>query len=308
LLSNIAEAKSFASKGGEERSLQLSFGEFQSAIFSRKKKNKINKKEGETAMNFRVLGGSVIGRSHSRIWLNNQDSFRIGEGSIGEKHYHFGVICDGCTAGSANEVGANLLATYVCSEIPMILMAGVSIRDLPSALFMRCIGYLRSIASQTVMGNPQTMIEFIKNHLLCTVMGFVMDDDDCLIFSAGDGAVYFNGQLRRIDQNNQPMYPAYHLVDRAYLNLQGVELPQSFQVVNFKTAEIQRLAICSDGIIPEVIEGAWGHEKSLFLQRALKGFCRRLIDLQDDCTVITIERLAAENSAALIKTPEGSRT
>lgn len=172
-------------------------------------------------MHFKICSGSTIGYEHVRLGTNNQDGKRAGEVRIGNKEYLFGVVCDGCSGGHHNEIGAKLLANYICSEIPMMLKVGSLISHIPQALFMRCIGYLRSIASQTVAGDPIKMVEFIKDHLLCTIAGFIMDDENCFTFSAGDGVIVINEIEIRIDQHNRPMYLAYHLVDPGYLNLQG---------------------------------------------------------------------------------------
>lgn len=245
-------------------------------------------------MNFRIRRGSVIGREHIRLGRNNQDGVQSGEIEIGGKKYLFGTICDGCSAGTHNEVGANLLATYICSEIPMILLMGAPIQDVPQALFMRCVGYLRGIASQTVVGDPLRMIDFVKNYLLCTVIGFVINDDHCIVFSAGDGIVVLNNEITTIDQQNKPMYLAYQLVDRAYLDFQGGELPQSFDVTKVETVNIQRLAVCSDGIVPQAIDSLWGHKNSLSLQRKLRVLARRKIPFDDDCSAIVLEQIEAE--------------
>ncbi|PIR60549.1 MAG: hypothetical protein COU68_02500, partial [Candidatus Pacebacteria bacterium CG10_big_fil_rev_8_21_14_0_10_45_6] len=101
----------------------------------------------------------------------------------------------------------------------------------------------------------------------------------------------------KIDQNNKPMYLAYQLVDRTYLNLQGGELPQSFEIRHIKVTDIQRLAVCSDGIVPEAIDSLWGHANLLALQRKLKVLARKQIPFSDDCTVITVERIQATEGA-----------
>lgn len=259
-------------------------------------------------MQFRVQGASVIGRNHTRLARNNQDCVRVGEVSGNGRLYQFGVICDGCSAGTSNEVGANLLSTYLASEIPMVLSIGIALEDLPEALFMRCIGYLRSVAAQTVVGTPQATVQFVRDHLLCTVMGFVLDGEDCVVFWVGDGAIYYNGQLKRIDQDNHPLYIGYHLVDRSFLKLQNAELPHSFEVFTAKAADIQRLAICSDGVIPEVTEQVWGIGTARQLGWALKGLVRGNVTMQDDCSVITIERLEEEAAEATPAAADGEAT
>lgn len=250
-------------------------------------------------MALKIRSGSVIGREHVRLWKNNQDGVRIGTITMENVTYYYGIICDGCSSGENNEVGANLLAQYLCSEIQMSLLVGTNIRDIPSALYPRAIGYLRSIASLTSVGDPCQNISFITNHLLCTVMGFISDEKTAIIFHAGDGAYVIGNSATWIDQDNRPMYLAYHLVDRKFLDLQGGELPQGFETVSIDLSFDKRFAVCSDGITDKAVPFLWGHDHELGLQRKLKVLSRKDIPFVDDCSAIAVEVIDEE-----IKLPE----
>jgi len=252
------------------------------------------------ARTFKIFQGSVIGREHTRLWRNNQDGLRTGSTKIAGKLYHFGIVCDGCSGGENNEVGAKLVSAYLCSEIPMMLMAGSSIGDIPDALFNRCVGYLRSIASLTIIGDPRQSIQFIKDHLLCTILGFIMDDEIVVIFSAGDGTIIVDDAITRIDQDNRPSYPAYSLIDRQFINLQGGELPTSFETTFIYLDDIKKFAICSDGVTDAAVPYLWGHNNPLGLQRKLKNIARGSESFGDDCTVIAVELIPNEPVTGVI--------
>ena len=243
--------------------------------------------------------GSAAGQAHLRKRKNNQDAFAIGETIVNEKEYLFGVVSDGCTgrAGSRTEVGSILVTRFIRSEIPLILAAGISIEELPAALFPRCIGFFRSIAGTTVIGNPEIIWDFISKHLLCTIIGFVMNDEKLLIFTAGDGTFIVNREITVIDQNNTPYYPAYHLVDRKILGSTAQLLPQSFEICTFPAETVKKLAICTDGINDELendglIEGIWCYEPEA------KGGLQWWLNIQsgegrfrDDCTIVAVKRI-----------------
>lgn len=241
-------------------------------------------------MNFRILEGSIIGREHVRLWKNNQDSVRLGETKLRQQTYYYGVICDGSFSGAYSETGANLLSSFIVNEIPLILKAESDLNKVPQFLFHRCVGYLWSIAGQTIVGDYYKTISFIKEHLLCTVIGFIMDEQNGVIFSAGDGVIIINDEITVIDQDNMPMYLAYQLIDRAYLKLPGGQLPENFVTQAIIMANVKRLAIGSDGLTKEAAEVIWQKPDSLTLNRRLKVFTSRETPLFDDCTVITMER------------------
>lgn len=257
-------------------------------IFS--KKNGSTTKGQKAMITPRIRSGSVIGREHTRLWINNQDGKNHGSITIEGKNYYFGFISDGCSAGENNEVGSRLIVAYLASEVRMMLAMGTKIESIPDSLFDRCIGYLRSIASLTCIGDPMQILEFIKHHLLCTVIGFIMDDEKLVIFSAGDGVIVINDSVTKIDQNNTPRYLAYHLVDRQFLRLQDGELPRTFVTTIHDLEAVKKFAICSDGITEGAISHLWGHEHLLGVQRRLKVLVNQKTEpFADDCTVIAVE-------------------
>lgn len=238
---------------------------------------------------FRITKGSVIGREHVRLWRNNQDAVSVGGVTVGEKEYVYGVVTDGCSEGKHSEVGAKLLVEWMQSEIPMILSTGVGIEDALSALYQKAIDYLAGIARATAVGPPEQIVEFIRNYLLSTVLGFLMDDEMCCVFAAGDGLVAINDDVVRIDQGNKPVYLGYHLVPRVYLQ-DASGLPKGFQLWKMGTASIVRMAVCTDGMEEDLLDRVWEKDSDVQLTRELKRMSRAEGRLSDDCSVIVAER------------------
>lgn len=252
-------------------------------------------------MELRLALASVIGREHIRLWGNNQDGCKAGSTQLvtpsGEETCFFGVVCDGCSEGRSNEVGAKLLSEFICEEIPLLLYAGTPLVELPQALYFRCVGFLRGIVGQTVTGSQARITQFIKDFLLCTVVGFIANKTECIIFTAGDGLIVVNDDIRRINQNNRPSYIGYHLVDRAYLTEQNGKMATNFETQVFPMSSVDHLAICSDGFEEALAGELWGHLSSLELSRTLKGFSRRDLHFPDDCSVIVLERIDAKEES-----------
>lgn len=245
-------------------------------------------------MDYQFRIASFPGSDHRRIGKNNQDSLYHDRVTVEKTKYTFGVVCDGCSAGARSETGAHLMVSYIASEIPMMLQVGVSMEEIPGALFSRCIGYLSAIASMTSMGDPIKRIDFIVNHLLCTIIGFITDNERIIFFSAGDGVLVINDQFIQIDEDNKPRYLGYHLVDRKYLTAKDGIVPDAFVVQTYQMGSINRFAVCSDGMLPEAVGALWGHkEDSLGVQRSLKVLSLRKLIFRDDCTAIVVEKISA---------------
>ncbi len=241
---------------------------------------------------FRIRAGSIIGAEHQRRQVNNQDGYVTGETIYQDKHYFWGIICDGCSAGLHSEVGAVLLANYLCQEIAYLISFGSTLSEIPDQLFIAGLSYLRSLASQTAKDKPTARINFIKNHLLCTVIGFILDEQDCIFFNAGDGVIIVNNDITRIDQKNMPLYMAYHLLHKDLLKDFNQQSLLKFSTQEFKLDELEHFAVCSDGMEENIISQIWEHEHILGLQRKLRVFrLHKQALFSDDCTVIAVEKI-----------------
>ncbi len=236
-----------------------------------------------------IFRASTIGSEHIRLRKNNQDGILFGRAEIRNKECLFGVICDGCTEGLNNEVGAKLLSRFICGEIPLILSAKEPIEEVPNILFERCLDYLGSIAATTIVGTYENFASFVKECLLCTILGFLIYEEKVLIFNAGDGIIVINDSIRRIEMGNKPPYISYNLLNKQELEDLN-KVPQSFEASITSLETIEKLAICSDGFREEFVSQLFGHDKEISLQRALNKLSFFKSAFTDDCSVIVVEQ------------------
>ena len=259
-------------------------------------------------LGFDVRQGSVVGNRHTKKGINNQDAYSVDHVIIDGREHLYGVVADGCSVGGKKnlrgqtvrtEVGAVLLTAFVRSEIPLLLAAHTPIESFPEILYHRCVSYLANIARTTVVGGPEKQWDFIERHLLSTVVGFVMNEQVTVPFYSADGVIVVNNEVNIIDEQNVPSYLAYHLVDRSILGQAADKLPRSFSWALYPTAEVDRFAVCTDGIAglwhedPQSINGIWEYQPdaSAGLQWWLN---KRSNDSKfvDDCTIIAGRRVS----------------
>jgi hypothetical protein len=241
---------------------------------------------------FKIRTGSLIGQQHQLSQRNCQDAWAFNTFDLGEAgRFLVGLVCDGCGEGTHSEVGAKLLAEFCTHEIERLLWE-FEPAVVPSELYMRALVFLDSI-SQSLIGLrvlPEVGLtqpldetkEFIRNYLLATVVGFIVGPEQTVIFAAGDGLILLNEQVVVRDEDNQPNYLAYGL-------LPGVALG-GFDMQVLPTAEVQRLAIWTDGFKPELSSQLWqiqGGPRGLQRQLNLWG---RQAFFADDVTGIVVER------------------
>lgn len=241
---------------------------------------------------FRVRSGVISGRDHRIYYQNCQDALAVREITIAGQEYIIGAVSDGNGEALHSEVGANLLTQFVVNEVPLLLAGEVPIDEIPSALYPRAVGYLRSVASSMYFTNPKELVAFVKEHLLCTLLGFVISAQQGVIFSAGDGVVVVNEEVNLIDQGDEPTYLGYHLVDRRFLQETASSLPQAFDVWALVTADLQRLAIATDGLTrePDLLDKIWGFTHPRGLQRTMNVWSKKEKRFWDDAAMIVLER------------------
>jgi hypothetical protein len=251
-------------------------------------KTKNQKKEKVIKM-FRVRTASIIGRDHILRQANNQDAFACSQEMIGQENYIFAAVADGCGEGKDSEVGAKLVSQFVVGEIPLLLKMGVSLKQIPQALFPRLVGFLGSLSGQFYFPDLERRTEFVGNLLLTTVLGLVMNNRFGLVFIAGDGIVILDDRILVLDQENKPTYLGYHLIERKFLQGED-QIPKEFKILEVNAQRFKHLAICSDGFELELASEIWGFDHPRGLQRQFNLWSRKR-HFQDDATIITVENL-----------------
>ncbi len=256
---------------------------------------------------FTVRGGSRQGVRHVRLNQNNQDALVFQTISVPQfgKTYSIGLVSDGCSGHpgfSHSEVGAHLMSLYAYRRIQELICSRVAIESIPLVLYPSLTEFLLDIMTKVMPShivwnyplklkdreswNGQTRFRY--DYLSATLLGFVSDGETIVVFSAGDGVILVNDNLTIIDQNDHPDYPSI-----------SVNKPISgFSVSVYKTADISRLAIATDGLgellrnqefRSELFEFQRG--KTLGLQTLLSVTSNKQPELMgDDCTVVALEK------------------
>lgn len=255
----------------------------------------------------RLRRATKQGSKHILLGLNNQDALEAQSFSIPtlSKTYHVGLVSDGCTgnpAWSHNEVGAHLLILYAYRRIQELICAGISMEDVPKALYPSCTEFLLDLLGKVVPSHivwkyptpPKgreawgSQTRFKNDYLSATLVGFITDQESIVVFSAGDGVVIINNEVQSIDQNDRPEYLAISINEP---NCGFVVTTRSF-------ADVQRLAVMTDGLKkltedPAFVAQMFGpaHKNALELQFLLnRTFNARPEHMKDDCTVVTLEK------------------
>src|SRR5262249_53952557 len=155
-------------------------------------------------------------------------------------------------------------------------------------LYSRILVFLERV-SRLVLGCEPAKAEmagFAGTYLLATTLGFIVGEEKTVIFAAGDGLVMVNDRVMMRDEGNGPRYPAYDLLDPAFLE-GNVAARAGFEVISLDTVEVERLAIWTDGFDPALGEQIWDLGGPRSLQRKLNVWAKQKL-FSDDTTGITV--------------------
>lgn len=216
-----------------------------------------------------VQTGVIIGKDHhvSIQPRNCQDAAAFSVITIEGIRYILAAVSDGCSGSRCSEVGAWMLAPYAVNEMALMLSGGIPVGEIPTMLFPRAEGYLRTLAGGVYFPGPNAarqMYEFMKERLTCTLLGMVMSPGEGRIFAAGDGQFALGGEFTVIDQANRPHYLAYRLFPRGAASPELV--PDSFEVWSFNPQEYDSAALFTDGFKPELFPQLLGQKPPFGVQ------------------------------------------
>jgi hypothetical protein len=220
---------------------------------------------------FELSSATLVGRMHAALRRNRQDamaSWTSGSRAIG-------VVADGCGSGTASELGAAVTARVMASRVRARLTRGERPRDAVSEAFADVVEALGSIAERA--SPPDQRADFVAEHLLSTVIAFVIDEKECVLLASGDGLTRIDGSTIVFDQGNAPEYPAYRLLGR--------EVTPPIVRVFERATEV---AIATDGFDEASLERALGARRSR-LERALRIEQQRG-SFEDDATIVIARR------------------
>ena len=227
---------------------------------------------------FRVASGSIIGSVHQKMCYNNQDHYIVEQNDA----CIIGLVADGCGSGANSEVGSKLTLRFIVDYVLNNLEEN---KDWKDNLEDRIISFLKDMLGNLKIRERE---DFITNHFMFTILGFIIHKGELTLFHAGDGTYGLNSKLNIIDQKNRPKYIAYGIDDSnvAYLNFK-----------TFPLSEISNFLIATDGI-DDLLEKGIGldhllDEKFFANEVKLNSYLHsQMLEgvLRDDTTVVVLKR------------------
>jgi hypothetical protein len=256
--------------------------------------------------------------------VNCQDSVLVRKCAVGNRTVLIGLVCDGCSNRlnplCHTEVGSSLSSLFATCFIISQLKEGVKLSLLPGTLYANWTNYLRRIVEITMVGSSATERDmFIHYYLTTTMVGFIVDQEETVVFASGDGfalvnddQIYFNQCFTPPAENprqSAPMYAALHNISASQL---PEPLPSNFDVRLIRTREIKKLLITTDGLITEEnpaevaadsIEAAFHHQPltAKGFQHWLNTEQLRSRRFRDDVATVSLECVSSSTPVGVQK-------
>lgn len=222
---------------------------------------------------FKTATGTIIGRDHAAKRMNNQDGYAV-------RQYDdclVMAVCDGCSSGAYNEVGARWAAQWLARNAGSHLPPGLSNAEQIDGFIFRVsnrlsfeLGHLLyRMTGESCDISP----EIVRDFALFTMLVCVMTEYHTVIFGIGDGCyrveeVYTPKTLtlegeaigpvssircRDIDSgpSNTPNYIGYRLLSREHRERCGIT-PESLEPVVYycgPTERVKGVLLGTDGAV-----------------------------------------------------------
>jgi serine/threonine protein phosphatase PrpC len=172
---------------------------------------------------------TVTGREHVRLGRNNQDGVVVsvrGETTVA-------VVTDGCSRQPFSEVGARLGARALATMAAAL--EHVPLAELPTVAMEHLSAWLERLVRAVEVDDALAVFE---QYGLFTVLCAAQRGTEAVVFGAGDGVVFVDGRLTRLDSgpDNAPAYVGYRLTGK----------PVAPQVHHLGPA--RRVALATDGL------------------------------------------------------------
>ncbi len=240
----------------------------------------------------------VNGRSHRLRQQNSHDFASSGNPRPGTA---YGLVLDGCGSKynrqpSSNEVGAKLLGQSAAGWLDQRLAISdepFAVADLVTALFADCVTFLQQTTALLPFADEAARTGFVMTHWLATLVGFVMTEETAVLFWQGDGYLCVNGEVTTLDSDNKPDYLAYRLLGKEAGGQGGKgdgispapPLPSPSANLTINRADVDWLAVATDGWQPDLLAQLIEPRSSLHLQRWLNVQARQPGNFEDDGAV-----------------------
>jgi len=233
-----------------------------------------------------IIGSAVVvGRQHRLLGLNGQDVALAG---VTPRGACFGLVADGCGGKfrhddryhvSHNEVGAKLLCRFAAGWLEARLDADVELASLLDELYVACLDFLQRLALMVAPVGNKAMAHFVATHLLSTLLGLAVTENEAMFFWLGDGFLCRNGEVARLQSGDEPDYLAYRLLDGAV----PPDAPAAgFNVQQLGRTGLHQLAVATDGWTPALLSDLQPAPSDLELQRWMNIQAQRPGQFDDD--------------------------
>lgn len=253
-----------------------------------------------------VVAAAVSGRSHQRARRGSQDAFCV-RTARGGRGFAVAVVCDGCSAGDASEVGAGLGARFVAADVARRVAGGASLDDeFAAAVIASLVEEIGRVARACAVDDVEAVI---ASCLLFTTQVAVVTDDEFVVFGVGDGVVRVDGHDVFVKENDDgaPDCAAYALVDglndhaRVVVHARG----RAASIVTIGSDGAKELERASSSTLPsgEVFGGlaVFERERCFVTNKSLATKRVRSLDggaPDDDATFVVLRRAPAAIAVA----------
>lgn len=200
---------------------------------------------------FELASGSVLGRNHKSIDRNNQDALAY---SVTD-HAVTCVICDGCSDGKYNEVGAQIGARILCKEIGNLAAKTISDHPETAEDYIISSDFWNRVQQNTltyinlmVTAMGMSVSQIVRDFFLFTIVGVLITRKNAQTFALGDGVIMINGEMFQVGPfpQNEPPYLGYNLTGTSSQMLPELLKIQIIKVM--PTELIKSVLIGTDGI------------------------------------------------------------
>lgn len=235
---------------------------------------------------WKIFSASASGSWHQSRNTPNQDAHQV----VSLPNACLGFLADGCGSGKFSQVGAQLGVRFLSRHTTKLLQKGYPHDFIHSRLFTDLAEYLAALA-RLQNHDSQSLLDFVGDYLLFTVMGIIANSTSVSLFTCGDGILAFDDHLIYLDQDNRPDYLAYLSVKD--LLPDDSNIPQSFDFWQLKPDTINQIVLASDAFLkqPDLLLAIPARLKSdTHLQMMLNRI--NIVDqlLDDDATLVVVQK------------------
>lgn len=201
---------------------------------------------------FELASGTALGRNHRSIDRNNQDAITF----YATDHAIACIVCDGCSDGKHNEVGAKIGARILCWEV--VTLVNRTMKEYPKSaddfivsqdFWNRIHQNILTHINSMVMAMGMSVSQTVRDFFLFTIVGMLITKNSTQTFALGDGVIMVNGEIFQMGPypQNEPPYLGYNLTGTS-----SKMLPEFLKIQIIKTVstkDMQTALIGTDGVL-----------------------------------------------------------